>query len=459
MKTNKKSLLSVLALVILFSCTRAPQHLVSEKPVASIKDLASEKIKNSTVRVVGWLGTKISIGSGFFVARDKIATNIHIVAHPGPIFAKLVNNETVWAVESVVAYDVENDLVILKISGEGTPLPLGDSDAVRQDDPISAIGFPDGVYKVSHGRVINTRNSDKRIRSTVNTRGGNSGGPLLNSKRQVIGVHVGRNGAIPSNTLKVLLLKPARTEPVTQWHNRKPIRAYAYFVLGKTKVEDKNYADAVVELDKALQMNPKFSYAYYVRGVAKSALGDYSGAIADYDKYIQSNSEDAEAYRDQATAKFKLGDSKTEQGYTEEARSLYKAATEDYASAIKLNPNRHHVYNYSAWRKYLFGQFEADTGNTAEARKLYQAAIVDSDKAIQQDPNNLSAYHTRAIAKIALGNIKEAINDFNALIRMNPGFAKYYYERAQAKESLGQKEAAKADFEKAKELDPNVGQR
>lgn len=458
MNTNKKSLLGLLVLVILFSCTRAPQHSVSEKPVAPIQDLASEKIKNSTVRVVGWGGTKISIGSGFFVARDKIATNIHVIAHPGPIFAKLVNNETVWAVESVLAYDVENDLVILKISGEGTPLPLGDSDAVRQGDPISVVGFPNGVYKVRHGRVINTRNSDKRIRSTANTRGGNSGGPLLNRKGQVIGVHKGRNGAIPSNTLKTLLLKPTRTEPVTQWHNRKPIRAYAYFVLGKTKVEDKNYGDAVVDLDKTLQLNPKLSYTYYVRGVAKYALGDYSSAIADYDKYIQSNSEDAKAYRDRAAAKFKLGDSKAERGYTEEARSLYQAATEDYASAIKLNPNMHYVYTYSAWRKYLFGQFEAEAGNTAEARKLYQEAISDSDKAIQQDPNNLSAYHTRAIAKIALGNIKEAINDFNTLIRINLGFAKYYYERAQAKESLGQKQAAKADFEKAKELDPNVEQ-
>ena len=454
MEVNRKSILVLLTLGFLFSCAPIPQQIVPEKPVALPVDSVSEKVKSSTVRLVSLLGT----GSGFFVARDKIATNIHVVARPGPIFAKLVNKKAVWAVEGVTAYDVENDLVILKISGEGTPLLLGDSDAVRHGEPVSAVGFPGGIYKVMPGRVINTRNSSGRIRTTANTRGGSSGGPLLNSKKQVIGIHVGRDEAIPSNALKALLLQPTRIEPIAQWRNRKLIRAYAYFVSGKTKVADKNYRDGVVDLDKALQLNPKFIYAYYVRGVARSVLGNYRSAIADYDKYIELNSEDAEVYRDRAIAKFGLGDSKAEQGNTEAARSLYEAAIEDYANAIKLNPDRHHVYNYLMWRKYLFGQFETTAGNIAEARKLYHEAIVDSDKAIQRDPDNIRAYYTRATAKVALGDAKDAIRDFDKLIRVSPKDAKAYYERGRAKEALGQKEAAKADFQKAKELNPDVGQ-
>ena len=202
MKQDSKSLLVLLTLGLLLSCTRTPAQLVSKKPEALTVDVTSEKLKGSIVRVVGLLGAKIHIGSGFFVARDKIATNIHVVAHPGPVFAKLDHEETVWSVEGVTAFDVKNDLVILKLAGEGTPLPLGDSDSIRRGEPISTIGFPGGVYKVMPGTVLHTQNSDKRIRTTADTLGGSSGGPLLNSNGQVIGIHVGRDEAIPQTHSK-----------------------------------------------------------------------------------------------------------------------------------------------------------------------------------------------------------------------------------------------------------------
>lgn len=326
MKQNSKSLLVLLALSFLLSGARTPQQLVSQKPEALTVSVTSEKLKGSVVRVVGLLGTKVQSGSGFFVARDKIVTNIHVVAHPGPIFAKLVNKETVWAVEGVIAYDVKNDLVVLKITGEGTALPLGDSDAVRRGETISVVGFPrGGTYKVVTGTVLNTRNSDKRIRTTADTVTGNSGGPLLNSKGQVIGVHVARDEAIPSNALKALLSQSTQVEPIEQWHKRELIRAYAYFMLGKTKFTAKDYNNGMIDLDKAIQLNSEFVYAYYARGIAKSELGDYNGAIADYDRYIELNSGDAEAYYRRGKAKKALGQ--------------HDAAQADFQKAKELDPN------------------------------------------------------------------------------------------------------------------------
>ena len=281
------------------------------------------------MRVVGLLGTKVQSGSGFFVARDKIVTNIHVVAHPGPVFAKLVNTETVWAIKGVTAYDVRNDLVVLKIAGEGTPLPLGDSDAVRRGETISVVGFPrGGTYKVVTGTVLNTRNSDKRIRTTADTVTGNSGGPLLNSKAQVIGIHVARDEAIPSNALQALLSQSIQVEPIEQleqWHKRELIRAYAYFMLGKTKFAAKDYNNGMIDLDKAIQLNSEFVYAYYARGIAKSELGDYNGAITDYDRYIELNSGDAEAYYRRGQAKKALGQ--------------HDAAQVDFQKAKELDPN------------------------------------------------------------------------------------------------------------------------
>lgn len=326
MKQNSKFLLISLALGLLLSCAWTPQQLVFKKSEASVVSVTSEKLKDSVVRVVGLLGTKFLAGSGFFVACDKIVTNIHVVAHPGPVFAKLVNTETVWAVEGVTAYDVKNDLVVLKITGEGTSLPLGDSDAVRRGEIISVVGFPrGGTYKVVTGTVLNTRNSDKRIRTTADTVTGNSGGPLLNSKGQVIGIHVGRDEAIPSNALKALLSQSTQVEPIEQWHKRELIRAYAHFMLGKTKFTAKDYNNGMIDLDKAIQLNPEFIYAYYARGIVKSELGDYNGAIADYDRYIELNSGDAEAYYRRGQAKKALGQ--------------HDAAKTDFEKAKALDPN------------------------------------------------------------------------------------------------------------------------
>ena len=66
-------------------------------------------------------------------------------------------------------------------------------------------------------------------------------------------------------------------EPIEQWHKRQLIRAYAYFMLGKTKFAAKDYDNAMIDLDRAIQINPEFIYAYYARGIAKSELGDYNG--------------------------------------------------------------------------------------------------------------------------------------------------------------------------------------
>lgn len=383
MKQHNKCLLVLLSLGILLSCARTPQQLVSEKPEVLIVDGTSEKLKDSVVRVVGLLGTKIQKGSGFFVGPDKIATNIHVVAHPGPIFVKLIDTETVWAVEGVTAYDIKNDLVILKISGEGMPLPLGDSDIVRRGESISVVGFPAGTYKVMTGTIRNTRSSDKRILTTAHTVGGSSGGPLLNSKGQVIGIHVARDEAIPSNVLKALLSQSTQVEPIEQWHKRQLIRAYAYFMLGKTKFAAKDYDNAMIDLDRAIQINPEFIYAYYARGIAKSELGDYNGATVDYDRYIELNSGDAEAYYRRGEAKKSLGALESTRENIEKTEAFYESAIADYIQAIEINPKYAKAYKNQAKVKCKLGDIAFARGDTEKTQSSYHDGITDYDKYIR----------------------------------------------------------------------------
>ncbi|MYA98237.1 hypothetical protein F4X90_00960 [Candidatus Poribacteria bacterium] len=318
---TRKHFFVLIVLNLIFSCAQTPQQRVSKD------NLVPQKVKKSIVCIVTWQDTKFSYGSGFFVAPDQIATNIHVVAHQGPTFAKLVDSETIWLVEGITGYDVKNDLVVLKISGESTPLPLTDSDDVQTGTPIVAFGYPDGKYKAMPGTIARSKKIFDWLRIKVKTSVGSSGGPVLNKEGNVIGIIVGyRNDkfhsyAIPANTLKVLLADPSAFESLREWRKRDVIRASAYDIQGQKKYRAKDYKAAITNFDKAIQLNPDISVFYYNRGTAKLRLAEstkkhgnvgparelYQAAIDDYTQTIEKNPWNVSAYRNRGHAKVVLG--------------------------------------------------------------------------------------------------------------------------------------------------------
>ena len=85
----------------------------------------------------------------------------------------------------------------------------------------------------------------------VNTSFGSSGSPVLNDKRQVIGIHFQNSNdfgswAIPSNLLKTLLDRLEPAEPLGKWRKRKIIRSYAKYWQGTRNNWKKHYRKAIV---------------------------------------------------------------------------------------------------------------------------------------------------------------------------------------------------------------------
>ena len=400
------------------------------------------KTGESIVLVMGWTETSgIFFGSsGFFVDEDKIATNIHNVAWSGPVFVKLSDKKKIWAIEGVTAYDVENDLVVLKIAGEGTPLRLGDSDKVQSGERVTAIGYPNGKYKVTQGTIQSIRNTDKWLRMKVELFGGNSGGPALNRNGQVIGINAWFSApygyAIPSNVLKVLLAEAKPTESLAAWCKRDPIRAYAYYIQGQFKYVEGHYQEAIADFDKAVQLNRETLYIYYIRGSAKAILGEHEAAIADFDKAIQLNPEFAEA----SDARKRAVKVLKQKGSVKKARTARNPP--DYITRAR--------------QRFSLGEFQTARGNAERAQELLTAAIEDWTHVIKSTPGDAEAYSGRGLAKLALGDAEGAITDFDKAIEINPASAEAYYNRGRAKETLEQHEAAKSDFQKAKEIDPSV---
>lgn len=474
MKANRKILFSLLVFLILYACTQGPQQIAFEKPIASSADLSSGEIKDSTLLVIATQDNlRRRVGStSFFVAPDKIATNIHVVADADPVLAHVRGKGTTWAIRGVTAYDVKNDLVILEISGEGTPLPLGDSDTVRRGDAISVMGYSNGRYTIKEGTIYRVRDSDKWLQMDVRISGGNSGSPVIDSKGQVIGIAAIIEDpfgyAIPSNVLKALLDRSGPTEPLSQWCKRGRIRAFIYENQGRNKFFANRYEETIVNFDKSIELNPDNAAIYYNRGLARFKLGDHQAAqgniekarglyetgIADTSQSLKLNPEYTIAYYNRAYGHLLLGESKAAQEDIAAARQHYQDSIADNTQAIKRDPEFTQAYNDRGYVKYLLGKSETAAGNTVQAQKLYKLAVLDSDESIQLDPKNAYAYHTRGLIKAALGDFEGAITDFDSAIRINPESAADYYERGRAKAALGEKEAAEMDFKKAKELDP-----
>jgi putative serine protease PepD len=176
---------------------------------------------------LGGTQTSQAEGSGWvYDTKGDIVTNQHVVSGATSITVTLWNGKSFKG--HLVASDSSTDLAVVRIAAPSsmlTPLALGDSDAVQVGSPVVAIGSPFGLSEtVTSGivsalhRTIDSPNNftiPNSIQTDAPINHGNSGGPLLNSAGQVIGVNAqiqsssgGSEGvgfAIPSNTVRSIV--------------------------------------------------------------------------------------------------------------------------------------------------------------------------------------------------------------------------------------------------------------
>jgi len=149
-------------------------------------------------------------GSGFVIdSKGYILTNFHVVQGAQSIEVVL-GDQSRYAAKFVGA-DQRNDVALLKVEPKGKPLlalPLGDSAALQVGQKVLAIGNPFGFQSTlttgvvsALGRTVQTSQTtfiDQAIQTDAAINRGNSGGPLINSHGEVIGI----NSAIytPSGT-------------------------------------------------------------------------------------------------------------------------------------------------------------------------------------------------------------------------------------------------------------------
>ena len=180
-----------------------------------------------------------ALGSGFVIDKTgHIVTNYHVIEGADEIEVSFSNQDTLRA--TIVGSDPSTDIAVLRVQSTSrglAPLAFGNSDTVRVGDPVVAIGNPFGLRRTATAgivsavqeRTITAPNGypiDHVIQTDAQINSGNSGGPLLSARGEVIGVNsqiaradgsagnVGIGFAIPSNTVKEVVAQLTATGKV-----------------------------------------------------------------------------------------------------------------------------------------------------------------------------------------------------------------------------------------------------
>jgi serine protease Do len=164
-------------------------------------------------------------GSGFFIDSSGLAmTNNHVIEGADKVWVRLAD-DAVRLDAKVVGRDPATDLALIRVEGAGPfrPLAFGDSDTVRVGEWVMAAGNPlnmDHTITVgvvsAKGRLLGLSEEGRSFENFIQTDAainlGNSGGPLVNLRGEVIGINTAINAAgqnlgfaVPVNTAKLVL--------------------------------------------------------------------------------------------------------------------------------------------------------------------------------------------------------------------------------------------------------------
>ncbi len=179
------------------------------------------------------------------------------------------------------------------------------------------------------------------------------------------------------------------------------------------------FDQAIVEYNKAIELNPKLDYAYNNRGLAYKHKGEFDQAISDYTKAIELNP--------------KLDFAYSNRGSAYKAKGQFDKAITDHSKAIEL---------YNSHK------------DTHEFDKI--KVFKDNREAIEyKSKRNAAFYYNRGSAYIAKGQFDQAIDDYNRAIEFVPNYSDVYMVRGNVYQLRGQIDRAIADYSKAVDLNPN----
>ncbi len=198
---------------------------------------------------------------------------------------------------------------------------------------------------------------------------------------------------------------------------------------GMALQDDLEYADAIVEFDKALELNGESYKAFTERGYCKLELKLYAEAIKDYNKAIEIDPKKEDAWRGRGRSLIAMGQ--------------LKEGIRDLLKATEINPLLDQLF-FVIGRNYMklsdpknaiiaftnsinlkpYSSVYCDRGEAkaSPALKDFTGAIADYNKAIELRSTNHEAYTLRAVAKSEMKDFDGAIADLEKALQIRPAY-------------------------------------
>ena len=207
----------------------APSSVNADFTKAANKSVhAVVHVKNMAVTRNPFSGSRAGIalqgtGSGVIISSDGlIVTNNHVIQNASKLQVTLNNNENYMA--EVIGTDPKTDIALLKIDAEDLDyLPFGDSNHAKIGEWVLAVGNPFNLTSTVTAGIISAKSRDLGMDSNVSSfiqtdaaiNSGNSGGALVNTNGELIGIntaitsqtgsYVGYAFAVPSNNARKIV--------------------------------------------------------------------------------------------------------------------------------------------------------------------------------------------------------------------------------------------------------------
>ena len=312
----------------------------------SVKAQSSPQVAQLAKKITVSINSKNSNGSGVIINKSG---NIYTVLTAAHVVGKEDKYEIVTAdnqrhIVSSVKKLPNVDLAVVNFTNNNNyaAAKIGNSDTATEGTTAYVAGFPkptavitQSTYTFLDGRISanasETLNEGYTLIYTINTLPGMSGGPVLNQKGELIGIHgrgdttqnyqisemnpdiiikTGFNAAVPINTFKQLYasgnIKPNVNKLPTNVVT-KP-KADDFYLQGGNKLKNNNYQAAVTDLSKAVNLNPKYEDAHMKLGDAFYKLKSYQKAKESYTKVLGINKKNSKAYTKRGMARNRMRD-------------------------------------------------------------------------------------------------------------------------------------------------------
>jgi serine protease Do len=151
------------------------------------------------------------VGSGFIVTQDGyVMTNAHVIDGADEVYVNLTDKREFKA--KVIGADKRSDVAVLKIEAKSLPaVTIGDVNKLKVGEWVMAIGTPFGLDNTVTAGIVSAKARDtgeeiRFIQTDVAVNPGNSGGPLINMRGEVVGINsqiLSRSGGFMGISLSI----------------------------------------------------------------------------------------------------------------------------------------------------------------------------------------------------------------------------------------------------------------